>query len=83
MSIQIKKIGVVGAGTMGNGIAQTFAVNGYPVVLREVSQAALDRGVATVKKSLARLVSREKLTAESADAAGGSMEQRGLPSKSR
>ena len=71
MAKTIQKIGVVGAGTMGNGIAQTFAVSGYAVVLCDVAQQALDRGVATVKNSLARLASKEKITAADADAAFG------------
>ncbi len=69
MTIEIRRIGVIGAGTMGNGIAQAFAVTGYPVVLREIAQGALDHGVATVKSSLARLVAKEKMTASDAEAA--------------
>src|SRR5271165_1631217 len=69
MAQEIRRIGVIGAGTMGNGIAQAFAVAGYPVVLREIAQGALDHGVATVKNSLARLVAKEKMTAADAEAA--------------
>jgi 3-hydroxybutyryl-CoA dehydrogenase len=69
MTTEIRRIGVIGAGTMGNGIAQAFAAAGYPVVLRDIAQPALDRGVATVKNSLGRLVAREKLTQAEADAA--------------
>ena len=69
MATDIRRIGVIGAGTMGNGIAQAFAAAGYPVVLRDIAQPALDRGVATVKNSLGRLVAREKLTPAEADAA--------------
>ncbi len=69
MAKEIRRIGVIGAGTMGNGIAQAFAVAGYPVVLREIAQGALDHGVATVKNSLARLVAKEKMTAADAEAA--------------
>jgi len=61
--MDIKSIGVVGAGTMGNGIAQAFAVAGYPVTMTDVAQAALDRGVKTVDGSLERLVKKEKMTA--------------------
>jgi len=61
--MQIKTIGVVGAGTMGNGIAQAFAVAGHAVVMTDVAQAALDKGVKTVDGSLERLVKKEKMTA--------------------
>jgi len=61
--MDIKSIGVVGAGTMGNGIAQAFAVAGYPVTMTDVAQAALERGVKTVDGSLERLVKKEKMTA--------------------
>jgi 3-hydroxybutyryl-CoA dehydrogenase len=71
MSIEIKRIGVVGAGTMGNGIAQTFAAAGFPVVLRDIAPKALDQGMSAIRKSLDRLVSREKLKAADADAAFG------------
>ncbi len=57
----IIRIGVVGAGQMGNGIAQVAAAAGYDVTVSDVSQAALDRGLATVKGSLGRLVKKEKL----------------------
>ena len=59
----IKTIGVVGAGTMGNGIAQAFAVAGYAVTLTDVAQAAIDRGLKNVDGSLERLVKKEKMTA--------------------
>ncbi len=57
----IIRIGVVGAGQMGNGIAQVAAAAGYDVTVSDVSQAALDRGLATVKGSLGRLVKKEKI----------------------
>jgi 3-hydroxybutyryl-CoA dehydrogenase len=60
----IKKIGVVGAGTMGNGITQAFAVAGFDVVMIDVADAALQRGLATVSGSLDRLIKKEKMTAE-------------------
>jgi 3-hydroxybutyryl-CoA dehydrogenase len=60
--MDIKSIGVVGAGTMGNGIAQAFAVAGYPVTMTDIAQAALDRGMKTVDGSLERLVKKEKMT---------------------
>ena len=62
--MDIRTIGVVGAGTMGNGIAQACAVAGIPVTMIDVAQAALDRGLKTVDGSLERLVKKEKLTAE-------------------
>lgn len=61
--MEIRTIGVVGAGTMGNGIAQTFAVAGYPVIMTDVAQPALDRGLKTVDGSLERLVKKDKMTA--------------------
>jgi len=67
MAIEI--VGVVGAGTMGNGIAQTAAVAGLNVVMIDVSDAALEKGIATLKGSLERLVSKDKLDAATRDAA--------------
>ncbi len=67
--MEIKRIGVVGAGTMGNGITQAFAVCGYDVVMSDVSEAAVQRGVKTIDGSLDRLVKKEKLTAEAKAAA--------------
>ena len=58
--MEVRQIGVVGAGTMGNGVAQTFAVAGFPVVMRDLNQAALDRGLKTIKKSLDRMARRKK-----------------------
>jgi 3-hydroxybutyryl-CoA dehydrogenase len=65
----IERIGVVGAGTMGGGIAQVCAQHGYDVVVRDIEQEFLDRGFETVEDSLDRLVDSEKLTREEADAA--------------
>jgi 3-hydroxybutyryl-CoA dehydrogenase len=67
--MQIQTIGVVGAGTMGNGIAQAFAVAGYPVVLNDIAQAPLDRGMKNVEGSLERLVKKDRMTAEAKAAA--------------
>jgi 3-hydroxybutyryl-CoA dehydrogenase len=67
--MDIRKVGVVGAGTMGNGIAQAFATSGYDVVMRDIEQQFVDRGLSTIKKSLERLASRSKITAEAKDAA--------------
>jgi 3-hydroxybutyryl-CoA dehydrogenase len=66
---EIRRVGVVGAGTMGNGIAHVFARSGLPVVLADVDQPALDRGLSTIEKNLAREVVKGKLTQPDADAA--------------
>lgn len=66
---EIRRVGVVGAGTMGNGIAHVFARSGLPVVLADVDQPALDRGLTTIEKNLAREVAKGKLVQTDADAA--------------
>ena len=66
---EIKCVGVVGAGTMGNGIAHVFARSGFPIVLAEVDRAALDRGLSTIENNLAREVAKGKLAHTDADAA--------------
>jgi 3-hydroxybutyryl-CoA dehydrogenase len=63
MTKTLKKIGVIGAGTMGNGIAQVSAAAGMQVVMIDVSDAAVERGIAAVAASLDRLVKKEKLSA--------------------
>lgn len=60
----IEKIGVVGAGTMGNGIAQVAARSGHAVVLRDVKSEFLERGMAAISKSLQRDVDKERLSGE-------------------
>ncbi|MFT5859070.1 MAG: 3-hydroxybutyryl-CoA dehydrogenase [Flavobacteriaceae bacterium] len=60
----MKNIAVIGAGTMGNGIAHTFAQFGYAVALIDIAQASLDRGIATITKNLDRQVAKEKITAD-------------------
>jgi 3-hydroxybutyryl-CoA dehydrogenase len=60
---QIKKIAVLGAGTMGNGIAHVFARAGYSVILRDVEPRFLERGLETIGKNLDREVKKEKITA--------------------
>ena len=60
-------VSVIGAGTMGNGIAQVFADFGHNVTLIDLSQESLDRGVAAISKSLARFVKKEKKTQEEVD----------------
>jgi 3-hydroxybutyryl-CoA dehydrogenase len=62
--MEIKRVGVVGAGTMGNGIAHVFARSGYFVVLSDVEQRFLERGLATITKNLDREVAKNKITAE-------------------
>jgi 3-hydroxybutyryl-CoA dehydrogenase len=62
--MEIKRVGVIGAGTMGNGIAHVFARSGYSVVLCDVEQRFLDRGLATITKNLDREVAKSKITAE-------------------
>jgi 3-hydroxybutyryl-CoA dehydrogenase len=58
----IKKIGVVGAGTMGNGIAQVCAAAGYDVTMADINDAAVKRGLDTIAKSLDRLLAKQKIT---------------------
>ncbi len=62
--MQKQKIGVIGAGTMGNGITQAFAVSGFDVIMSDIGQAQVDRGLATISGSLDRLIKKEKMTAE-------------------
>jgi len=59
----MKNIAVIGAGTMGNGIAHTFAQYNYNVQLIDISQKSLDKGIAAISKNLDRMVSKEKITA--------------------
>ncbi len=65
---QIQKVGVIGAGTMGNGIAHVFARGGFHVVLCEVEQRFLDRGLETLRKNLEREAAKGKITADDAQA---------------
>ena len=58
----MKNIAVIGAGTMGNGIAHTFAQFNYKVHLIDISQASLDKGIATITKNLDRMVAKEKIS---------------------
>jgi 3-hydroxybutyryl-CoA dehydrogenase len=69
--MEIKTVGVVGAGTMGNGIAQVFASSGFEVKLRDVGEAQLERGMGSIRKSLAKLVEKGKVSQEESDAALG------------
>ncbi|WP_315741150.1 MULTISPECIES: 3-hydroxybutyryl-CoA dehydrogenase [unclassified Bradyrhizobium] len=65
----IQTVGIIGAGTMGNGIAQVCAAAGVPVVMVDISEQAVARGLATVGSSLDRLVKKEKMTAADKDRA--------------
>ena len=66
--MSISRIGVVGAGQMGNGIAQVAAAAGYSVTCTDISEASVARGRKTIADSLGRLVKKEKLTPEAAEA---------------
>lgn len=63
----VKNVAVIGAGTMGNGIAHVFAQFGYKVSLIDLSQDSLDRGIATITKNLDRMVAKEKISATDKD----------------
>ena len=67
--MSITTVGIIGAGTMGNGIAQACAVSGINVVMVDISDASVAKGIATVSGSLDRLVKKEKITAADKDAA--------------
>jgi 3-hydroxybutyryl-CoA dehydrogenase len=67
--MEIEHIAVIGAGAMGNGIAQVAATSGYRVTLMDVVPAQIDRAVATIRQSTARMVEKGKLTSEQAAAA--------------
>ena len=67
--MRIDTVGIIGAGTMGNGIAQACAVSGINVVMVDISDAAVAKGLTTVAASLERLIKKEKLTAVERDAA--------------
>ncbi len=67
MALEIEKVGVLGAGLMGHGIAQVAAEAGYEVVLRELDEGALGKGIAKIEKQLARAVEKQKTSSEQAD----------------
>ena len=67
--MKIKKVGVIGAGAMGSGIAQVSAVAGYDVVVQDVSGDALGRARVSIEKSLDKLVGKEKMTKADRDGA--------------
>lgn len=66
-TLPVKVVGVVGAGTMGGGIAMVFANSGFPVLLKDADQAALDRGLATIQKNYAASVKRGRFTQQFVD----------------
>ena len=67
--MSIEKIAVLGAGQMGNGITQVAACAGYEVTMIDIKQEFVDKGIATIEKSLSKLVSKERMTQTDADAA--------------
>ena len=67
--MSITKMAVLGAGQMGNGITQVAACDGNEVVMIDIQQEYVDKGIATIEKSLAKLVSKERMTQDDADAA--------------
>jgi len=66
--MDINKVGIIGAGTMGNGIAQVFAANGCQVVMIDVDQQFLDRAMGNIKKSLGKMVEKAKMTQDAMNA---------------
>lgn len=64
MTDSIKNVTVIGAGTMGNGIAHVFAMNNYNVILCDISQEALTRAMTTIEKNLERMVAKEKISTD-------------------
>jgi 3-hydroxybutyryl-CoA dehydrogenase len=72
--MSIERVGVVGAGTMGNGIAHVFARHGYRVLLSDIEQRFVDRGLETITRNLDREVSKNKITAADKTAALGRIE---------
>jgi 3-hydroxybutyryl-CoA dehydrogenase len=72
--MNIERVGVIGAGTMGNGIAHVLARSGYSVILCDVEQRFLDRGLATITKNLDREVAKNKISPADKEAALGRIE---------
>ncbi|WP_428608926.1 3-hydroxybutyryl-CoA dehydrogenase [Sedimenticola sp.] len=60
--MQVNSVGVIGAGTMGNGIAQVFAASGFKVILHDIADAPLQRGLDTIENSLDRMLKKEKIS---------------------
>lgn len=65
--MSIKTVGIVGAGAMGSGIAQLFAQNGYTVVIQDIKQDFVDRGLQFIEKNLSKLVDKEKISPKDKD----------------
>jgi 3-hydroxybutyryl-CoA dehydrogenase len=65
--MNIKTVGVVGAGTMGNGIAQVCAAAGLKVIMQDIGEAQVERGINTIANSLERLINKEKISAQDKD----------------
>jgi len=74
MAVTIKTVGIIGAGTMGNGIAQVFAQSGFHVRLVDVAHPMLDRARASIEKSLTKFVDKGRMTADARDATLGRLE---------
>ncbi len=72
--MSIRKVAVIGSGTMGNGIAHVFAQNGYDVLLNDIREEYLENALKTIEKNLQRQVKKERLTQEDAEAAIGRIE---------
>jgi 3-hydroxybutyryl-CoA dehydrogenase len=70
---EISHVGVIGAGQMGGGIAQVLAVAGVKVHMLDINSEAVNRGLETIKKSLAKFVEKKKLTPEQQQAALGNL----------
>jgi 3-hydroxybutyryl-CoA dehydrogenase len=66
--MDIKTIGVIGAGTMGSGIAQTAAEAGYKVIMRDIEDSFVERGLGSIAKNLGRAVEKGKKSKEEVDA---------------
>jgi 3-hydroxybutyryl-CoA dehydrogenase len=67
--MEVKKVGIIGAGTMGNGIAHVFAVSGYDVMLMDIEESFIDKAIARITKNLDRMIKKEKITEADKDAA--------------
>ena len=67
--MEIRSIAVLGAGQMGNGIAQTAACAGYEVTMIDIEQSFVERGMAAIEGSLSKLVAKERMSREDADSA--------------
>ena len=72
--MEIRKVGVVGCGLMGSGISQVAAVAGFPTVVLEVSQELLDKGLASINRSLSKFVEKGELSAEQKSQALGCLQ---------